>query len=317
MASAVLAPSSPAWLVNARFFAAALVVWAGFQFMAGPLIRYRGLDRPVTLSAPANALGGLAFVGMFIVGALVAGPIAGGDFRRPLMAVGFAVAVWTAEQTSSRSTMDGWLILQNENPGPPRGAPYARLLLDYLYLVVAVLGAYVASRMVCRTGAAGAELAPPSPTTGVVGSDPARAGGLAGLLGIDTSPKAVQDGLLALALTSLGAAVAIWFLVGPPTNQTLRGQVYFAVGVGLLGGTWVAKQMSKSREPFWYMLAPLVLGIVGLVVAALRPGLVIPAAYLNLDTIPAWPLARALPVEMVSVGLVATLSMLRPKPAGE
>ena len=50
-------------------------------------------------------------------------------------------------------------------------------------------------------------------------------------------------------------------------------------------------------------------GLIGVVVAALKPGL--GPGYEQINIIPAWGLVRPLPVEMVAVGCVAILLTLR------
>ena len=69
------------------------------------------------------------------------------------------------------------------------------------------------------------------------------------------------------------------------------------------------------HEPIWYLPVPLLLGVIGLMVAGANATLMLPAEYKHLDMKPAWGLARALPIEMIGVGLVVTLAMLRDKSA--
>lgn len=286
------AASQPGWLVNLRFWLGALVVWAAFHFLVGALVRPAGLDRPIALVAASNPLGGVAVVALLILGTFLAAPIVGGDFRRPLMAVGLGAALWAAERGHTGGTIVTWLILRNETPGAPHGGPYLLLLVDYLYLAAAVLGAVVASFVATH------------------GSEARSA--IRTALGLGPS-DGVRKGAAALVTSCVVAAVAMSVLVGPPTNQVLRGQVYFAVALGVYAGVYVARMVVKDAPPLWFVAIPLVLGIIGLVVAGLRPALMIPAAYQHLDTLPAWALVRPLPIEFASVGLVAALAPLKPR----
>ncbi len=278
--------------MTTRFWLAALLIWAAFHFLVGGLVRPAALDRPIALAAPSSPIGGIAFVAVFVLGAFLAAPIAGGDFRRPLMAVGLGTALWAAERGGAGGTMVTWLIMRNDVPGPPRGGPYAMLLVDYVYLVVASGGAVLASFFATR------------------GSDAKAA--LRTALGLNRA-GGVLDGAKALAITCVIAAVAMSILVGPPTNATLRGQVYFAVAVGLYLGVYVARQVVKAPPTLWVAAAPLLLGVIGLIVASVQPALMLPAAYRHLDTLSAWALVRPLPIEFVSVGLIATLAQLKPR----
>jgi hypothetical protein len=71
----------------------------------------------------------------------------------------------------------------------------------------------------------------------------------------------------------------------------------------------IAWRVGGARGLIWYLPGPFVVGVIGALVAAWRPGL--GPAYENVNVIPAWGLVRPLPVEMVSVGLVATILACR------
>lgn len=283
------------WWLRLRYFAAALLMWAALHVLLGPLLP-SGHERPIVLGA--SGLGALAMplaVLILWVGvAVTARWLTPGDPRHPLMAMGLALALWAAEGGRTGGVIDNWLLRELVKVDGPRGWPYAWLLLEYLWLVPAVVGAWVLANWWREPGAGAAvervrrALVPPG-----AGAD-------------------LRLGLLALLVTTLAGGAAIVLLGGPASGSTLRGQVYFAVGFGMFVGMFLARRLVGVSDPRWYLAAPVLLGVVGLVVAALRPAVGIPAELAHLDTIPAWTLARALPVEMVGVGLVGVLCMLAP-----
>lgn len=286
------------WTRRLRLVVATALVWSAFHFVAGRYAVPRGLDRPVTLAgAPAVLPAGLFVMVILWAGAAAATLITGpGDVRRPLMAVSAALALWAY----GRGTMNGWLIDSQPVPGSPAGGVYGRLLVDYAFLIPGMLGAYL---LATAFG------------TGRSGRPAGEA--IRAACGLTLSAGQRAAGLAALVITTVVSGVAIFFLMGPVTGKVLHGQVYFAVGLGCIAGVWAAGKLVKVHEPLWYWPVPLVLGVVALVVAAMQPELRLPEGYRFIDTIPAWQLARALPIEMVGVGTFAVLWMLGPPAAGE
>lgn len=282
------ATAANVWWLRTRYVLATALLWAGLHFVVGGVALPRGFDRPLVLSP----LSGLLLIGVLWAGALfVSGLVRTHDLRRLLIVIGLALALWAAEGGRRGGTMDDWLVQRNLAPGAPTSAPYWSLLGDYVYLLVGVAGACA---ILSKTGRKDA-------------ADTARrqASGL-------TAPQAQRRaGLLALLVTTTVAGVAVFVLAGPALGETYRGQVYFAVVLGSFAGVFVAHRLTKVADPLWYWPAPILLGIIGLVVAALKPGLMLPPDC-HLNSIPAWGLSRALPIEMVGVGLVGTLWSLRP-----
>jgi hypothetical protein len=292
MSSPTARTEAPSWVARVRFGLAVALGWGVLHVVGTLLLLPAGIDRPfvlVTMQPPV--LGGLLFVLAIWVTTALTTLVTGADtVRTPLLALGIALALWCFEGGQSAGTIDSWLLRCNPQPGGPSGGPYWLLLGDYLFLIPAVVGAYLlASHLV---------------------GQPAGPRHWRQQLGLDRSAAERRDGLVALGSTALVAAIAIFFLSGPPDAQTWRGQVYFAVGLGIVAGMYAARQLVPTRDALWFWPVPLVLGVVGLLVAAVQPTLAIPPECDHLDIIPAWGLARPLPVEIVGIGLAVSMWML-------
>jgi len=278
------------WLNRLRFVLAVALLWAGLHFVVGFALP-RGIDRAFVLAA--SPLAGLLTIVVLWLGAAAAVLITGTrDRRLPLIVLGVALALWVGEGGRAGGTMDDWLVFCNNLPGPPTGVRYWKLIADYVYLAVALTGAWVIST----------RLAGSVPASETPGDTLARA------FALRVPAAERRQGLSALLTTVVVAAIAVYILAGPGLGATYRGQVYFAVGVGLFAGVFVAQRLVKTRDPLWFWPAPLVLGVVGLIVAGVQPGLGLQGYALN--NLPAWGLSRALPLEMVGAGLVGALWML-------
>jgi hypothetical protein len=191
-------------------------------------------------------------------------------------AVAAAVALWAM----LGGGMDDWLRNRNPAPGSPSGAAYWALLPELL--AWAALFAAVAATLT-RLGATPGPVAKPE------------------------SRK--ENAWLALLLTCAVGAGVTMLLMGPRLAWTLRGQVYFAVGVGFWGGAVVAFRTTRCANALAYWPAPFIVAALGLAWAALRPGL--GGEYASINVIPAWGLARPLPAEFASVGVLGALLGLR------
>lgn len=305
------------WALRLRFWIAVGVLWGGLHFLVGAPFLPVGVDRPLVLaSAQWAPLAALVFVAVVIAGAAAAWMISGvRDQREPLLAVGTALALWTLERGRTGGTMDDWLVLSNVRPGPPRGGPYWVLLVDYFILLVAIAGALAAVNWLRLRGGGATTGEPAAEPPASLRARPARSGspgmGWEALLGLGGAAIR-KRGVQALLITSLAGGLAVLIFAGPTLGETYRLQVYFAAGLGLFAGVFVAQQLGVTlREAGWFVAAPFLIGVVGALGAALRPGLMLPAAY-PLDIIPAWGLVRPLPIEMVAAGIVGSVWLLRP-----
>lgn len=283
-----------AWLGRLRLAAAVALVWAALHYVADATVLARGLDRPVTIvigqgGFAAAIVGAVVVLVLLLVGALVGELLCGRrDGAQGLLVVGLALALWAWRG----GTIDDWLIMKNQTAGPPAAAAYWPLLAEYAYWIVVVAAVFALTGWRARVS----DRAEP-------GTDRRKAGGL------DTSPAGLRDGITALVVTVAVAATLVLILTGPRVGHTYRGQVYFAVAVAFIVGVLAGRRVSGARSFVWYVPGPLMVGIAGVLLATWKPGL--GPAYENINVIPAWGLVRPLPIEMVSVGLVATLLTLR------
>ncbi len=294
MTTAVAHPSTAenVWVRRVRFAGATAIAWAAFHWVGGVILP-AGFERaPVLIAGPMGFGGGLLVTLLICLAAGAARLVVGPDIgRRPLMAVALGLALWAAEGGRLGGTMDDWLIHVNEEVAAPVGTPYWQLLPDYLLLIVGFGGAWLVVRRLGGTPRSG---------SAVVNAKPASPG-----------PVSLKDGLTALVTTTLVGALAIHLLTGPADYWTYRGQVYFAVGVGFLLASYAGRWTAKVYDPLWYLPAPFVVGLLGVVVAGMRPEFSLSSAYGQINSLPAWALVRALPIEMVGMGLVGVLLKLR------
>lgn len=276
--------AQPTWLIRMRYAVAIAVVWAGFHYIVDGLLWTRTPDAPFIASLPPGGI--LPMIGILVVVALgswLSGLITGRfDGERGVLVVGIAVALWVLPA----GTIDAWLIRAQADPtATPSAVPYLLLLIEYLFWIAVLVLAYF--------GGAGfrADL--------LTNQDARRE------LGLDHA----QEGLVTLLLLTAASAVLISILVGPRLDQTYRLQVYFAIVVGTLLGVIIVRRLARAEGLLWYGLAPLAIGVLGVLVAAWRPAL--PGQYAAINILPAWGLVRPLPVEMVAVGVVTIIATLR------
>ena len=277
------------WVTRIIVGSVAVIAWAALRYVIGPALMPTGPDEPLTVFLGGGLLSAIIVLVVLVVAGLIAELALGRPGSAPgIVVAGIALALWAY----AGGTMDQWLCEHNAVPGPASGGAYWPLLAEYIYWAV-VIGLLVLLAGWRASQSYVGESGRPS---------------LPAALGIDTSPDGLRDGLTALVVTTAVTAIVAWILMGPRLGHTYRGQVYFATAVGCILGVFAAERVSHQRSIVWFLPAPILVGIIGVVYAAMRPGLAVP--YDNINVIPAWGLARALPIEMVSVGSVAILLTL-------
>lgn len=272
---------SPVWLRRTRVIAGAVLVGVMLQFSVGGRVLPPGLDRAPVLAANGPLAALLLILVVFVGG--VAGGVVGGSDRKltGLFVAMLGLSGWAAQG----GTVDSWLRQTLTRPDESGTRAYVQLILDYIYLLLCVGGIFAAN--------------------GVVGG----AARVATLAELKRALGEWKQGIPALAVTSAIGALAILVLTGPRVAQTHRGQVYFAVGVGFALAVLAATKLMPPRHAMWYLMAPFVVGLVGLAWAIVDPSL--PGAYRRLNNLPAQGLVRALPIEMVAVGCAGVLFTIR------
>jgi hypothetical protein len=290
--------ASAVWATRLRLAAGVIVVWGFLHLAADRVILAQGPDRPRTLLlSEAGVLPGLVTAAiLFILAGLLGRMIPRRDGAGTMLLFGLALALWA----TGGGTMDQWLILHHPQPGPGTAAPYLSLLADYAILALMCTGLAAWSGYGPSRGLEPARLLAEKvvPAT-------ARAA-----LGLDASAQEVRSGLLGLLIGTAVAGVLLFILAGPPVEHTYRGQVFFSTAVACAAAVFVVRYVTHLHRPVWFWPVPILVGALGLLLAAWDPVLADP--YQNINVIPAWRgLARPLPIEMVGVGIAATVFALR------
>ncbi len=291
--SAIDPPSgAPRWLRRARFVLSLALIVGALHWIANAGGAIASTYRPaVLLGGPGSPLATLSVCLIVLLGTFVAARVLGLGGAHDALLVG---AIALAALALPGGTMDHWLAYVQPLPTPPSGGPYARLLPDYLLLWLLIAATAAIGDSIWLTRARGTRAAAESVQSS---------------LALNLTPAAWRRGLHALLITALVAALLIFILMGPRAAETYRGQVYFAVAVGMIGGVFAGYRVSGAAESVWYWSAPFVVGLVGIGLAMLYPAL--PRPYDRLNIIPASALVRPLPIEMVGVGVTAALIALR------
>ena len=284
-------PIHVTWPHRVRFVAGVALLWAGLHFVIDQTVLARGAERPVIiavtqtgwLAAPATAL-------LLWIGAFLATRLAGGrDGCSALLLVGFALSIWATEG----GTMDRWLVFKNEAVTPAGGtsAAYWPLIIEYVFLLACVAGAALAGGL-AALGTRARDADARRRCLHETFADPTEAGWL-------------RKGLTATVVTLAIAAPILMILAGPRAAWTRHFQVIFATGAAFAVGTGLSVRLVGLARPMWYWIAPILLGVIGAIAAAVSPTL--PQPHEGLSNIPSSALTRPLPVQMVGVGLVATI----------
>lgn len=262
---------------------------AGLHYFVGQGLLPRGMHRPILLSSSLSVFLAFPIVAVILTALAYLAERLSRDAlgTQGLASAGLALAIWAA----LGGTMTDWLTTVNVDVGAASGWPYARLMPEYALLLACVAAAALASAIAAATGGA---------------SDAqARTRGLEAAFALRSTRAEWRSGLLAMVITAAVAGVLLLVLNGPREGATRRGQVYFAVGVAFTVGVMIAYRVTGARHAMWYWLAPFAVGLVGAGVASLWPAL--PGPYQQLNNIPVLGLVRALPIELIAVGLPAVL----------
>ena len=273
------------WATRARFAIGVAVLWAALHYLGGMVLQDHGRGAPlVLLSATGGASGGIPAACVALLAGAAAALLAGWrDELRCLAVLGLGLVLWSA----LGGTMDDWLKQADPQPGPPTGQAYTALLADYLLLAIVIVAAtLLAATMRGRMPQTLKQLLQPPGDGGALGK-----------------------GVAALLVTCAVAAIGMMLLTGPRLGETYRQQVLFAVAISFYAGVMIARMTTHAEHLLWYWVAPFVVGVGGLLWAAWKPGL--GGAYANIDIIPAWGVVRALPIEMVGMGLIGVVWALR------
>ena len=271
----------PPWLANLRLVAAVALVYALLYLLLNNLVLPRGLNRaPVLMAGAAPWSAPPLLLAVLLLGAGLGVVISGCvNPRGAVRVVCGALAIWAF----FGGTMDHWLTHCNVRAEPPTGRPYTLLIADYVLLLLAIGGAVA------------------------IGAAAQRRGSVAGALKLREFSRQWPVGLGTLVIAGVAATAIMFVLMGPAESETHRLQVYFAVFVAFAIAPLAARHVLGDAHPLWLWLTPFVVGLVGVLVASAAPALMLPTRYAHLNSIPAWWLARPLPVEMICIGLLAII----------
>ncbi len=129
----------------------------------------------------------------------------------------------------------------------------------------------------------------------------------------DSVVEMIGGGTLALAITTVFSLFFIWMTIArTPVAIIARGQVIASVFFGLYLGAMLARYFTGLDQVRYYMIAPLIVALIGFVLGYLQVNMSWAdgalADYAKLATTPPHALARPLPIEYVAVGLAGTIT---------
>ncbi|MCK6456078.1 MAG: hypothetical protein L6Q92_06055 [Phycisphaerae bacterium] len=108
-----------------------------------------------------------------------------------------------------------------------------------------------------------------------------------------------------VAIVAVVAFVLVRILGGDNRESILKGQVYFAVGIGFYLATLLCQWFLRLRQGLWLLLAVAIVGTVGYAVGAPN---VDPASRRIGARIELAPICRALPMEFAAMGAIGVLA---------
>lgn len=290
-----------------RVFAACAVaaglMWTVGWHVAGPA------DPKMALTLVAGGLGIPAAWGGLLVLTMVSAAVGTAISGRRLPEAGlFAAAVGLAVLVLRGGSMEQWLGYYPAEDAASRAALMRACLIDSLMwaaiLAVAWLTTMVAWRWI---GASHLSIDTVADT-----KEPSAAAGE----GVKTPPAFAfsVNGWPALVVTVLVALFFIWMTIArTPVANIARGQVIGSVLAGLFVGAMTARYFTGIEQPHWYVLAPLVVAVIGYLLGYMNADMNWAEAsnqykpYAELAITPPHALARPLPLEYLAIGTVGCL----------
>lgn len=190
-----------------------------------------------------------------------------------------------------------------------RSALMRQLVLDSLLWAAVLLGAWFVSWTVWRwLWSAGLM----ENAASNVESSPPNSGSSAGKSAVQPVEHASPwSGWPALLVTAMVAAIFIWLTIArTPVATIARGQVIASVAGGLFFGAMTARYFTGINHSHWYVLAALVVALIGYLLGYLRADMAWATNhkyFIQLATTPPHELVRPLPIEYLGAGVAGAL----------
>lgn len=265
-----------------------MAVSAAIFWFVGPwVVAARDISGPVTLVTVEQGVIAMAeFLGLAVIAAGLAVAISGaGSADRGSL----AIAVGLAALGLRGSQMDSLVLYRLDevtaNMSPVDPFPTAALIAEsWLWLALIavgfVVGHWVDSWFDSETAAARA----------------AR---------LEHAPD-VRQGLGAIAIVTLVAWSLVSFVMGPPEDPLLKGQIYFSVGLAFLIGSMLANWLFRLHSRVWLLAAVALVATAAYLVAGPDEA-TIDAARKHGSYITLRAMVRPLPVEYAALGAIGVL----------
>ena len=251
--------------------------------------RYQALFVGIALAAVVSA------VGEILVGAHLA--------RFGVFAAGFGFVTLSLRG----GNMTDLLVLYSARAGESRASIYGALAVESVVWSLMLAVSFLASVGVLRWLRNGQESNADAGATDRPRVDGVRSGA-EGPSGRATWMGPIHQGIPALITTGAAALVVIRVAAaGSPAELVRTGQVLFSVGLAFLAGTWLSMRLFPRATFVWTLLAVPVVAVVGYLLAGAGTGFADALEpYNRVAAVPASPFARALPIEQIAVGTLAT-----------
>ena len=302
MDMATTAPAKPVGLVEkVRVLLAAGVAIVLVSYIGWMVARPTDPEMAVTFTAGSRSFLAIwpALLVLTVVAATVGSAIAGPRLPEAGM---FAAAVGLAGLALHGGSMETLLAYVGGTDAADRRSLMFSMVVDSVLWAALLVVSWIVVLMVSRWlwGSAALQPAPQPASKGSA----AKTGSLADLM---------SGGTIALAITSIVGLFFIWMTVArTPVAIIARGQVIGAVFFGLYLGAMAARYFTGVDHARYYMLAPLVVALIGFLLGYLQAGMGWArgplAAYAQLATTPPHALARQLPIEYIAVGLAGAIA---------